>query len=158
MAKRVIIRKALIEDIPSILELWKELMDFHKERDRIFSISSTGHKKFAEHIKSHITSGKSPVFVAEAGKELVGYCLAIVQKNPPVFETKEYGLVENIAVSGKYRRRGIGEKLLHETRNWFSAKGIRRIEAHVAITNNVSTGFWAKMGLKPYLKTFFMEI
>ena len=158
MARRVIIRKAVTEDVPSILELWKEMMDFHKERDRIFSRSVTGHEGFADYISGHMSRDTSCVFVAEAGKDIVGYCLAFVEKYPPVLEIKEYGLVQDIAVSEKYRHRGIGKRFLNEARNWFSEKGISRIEARVATTNKISTGFWAKMGFTPYLETVFVEL
>ena len=135
MAGRVIIRKAVTEDIPSILELWKELMDFNKEYDRIFSRSATGHEGFARLLTSHISSDTSCVFVAEACKDIIGYSLAIIEKYPPLFESKERGLIQNVAVTETYRRRGIGKRLLRKTQNWFSKKGVHRVEAYVAKTN-----------------------
>ena len=55
MASEVIIRKAVDADVSSIVELWKELMDFHKERDKIFSRSAAGHESFADYLRSHIS-------------------------------------------------------------------------------------------------------
>jgi len=158
MSRRVIIRKAVLEDVPSIVGLWKELMDFHRERDLLFSRSATGDEGFVDFITGHILSETSCVFVAAAGTDIVGYCLAFVEKYPPVLEIKEYGLVQDLAVTKIYRRNGIGKRLLKEARNWFYEKGIRRIEARVAKTNKISTEFWAKMGFEPYLETMFIEI
>jgi L-amino acid N-acyltransferase YncA len=158
MAREVIIRKAVAEDVSSIVELWKELMDFHKERDRIFSRSATGHEAFADFVTGHISNETSYVFVAEEGKDLVGYCLAFIEKYPPVLEMKEYGLVQDIAVTMKYQRMGIGKRFLEEARSWFTEKGVHRIEARVAKTNKLSIEFWAKMGFAPYLETVFLEI
>jgi ribosomal protein S18 acetylase RimI-like enzyme len=158
MGKNITIRKATAEDVPAIVELWKELIDFHKECDRLFSRSENGHKAFTDWITGHISSDTSCVFVAEAGMDIVGYCLAIVEKYPPVLEIKKYGLIQDIAVTGAYRRGGIGERLLKEAKGFFREKGLRRIETRVAINNKLSTGFWAKMGFKPYLETAFMEI
>jgi ribosomal protein S18 acetylase RimI-like enzyme len=158
MAGRVIIRKAVREDIPTILELWKELMDFNKKYDRIFSRSATGHEGFAKLLTGHISSDTSCVFVAEAGKDIIGYCLAIIEKYPPFFESKGRGLVQNVAVTQQYRRRGIGKQLLKKTQSWFSKKGVQRVEAYVAKTNKISKGFWAKMGFTPFVETVFREI
>ena len=158
MNRQVNIRQAVMEDVPAIVELWKELMDFHKELDVFFSRSAIGHEGFADFITGHISSETSYVFVAEADKNLVGYCLAIIEKYPPVLEIQEYGLVQDLAVTGKYRRSEIGERLFKEARGWFSEKGVRRIETRVAKSNKLSTAFWAKMGFIPYLETFFMEI
>ena len=67
MSRRVIIRKAVLEDVPSIVGLWKELMDFHRERDLLFSRSATGDEGFVDFITGHILSETSCVFVAAAG-------------------------------------------------------------------------------------------
>lgn len=158
MTREIIIRKATAKDVSSIVELWKELMDFHKEFDRFFSRSANGHEGFADFITGHISSETSNVFVAEAGKDIVGYCLAIAEKHPPVLEIQKYGLVQDLAVTKKHRRRGIGERLLKEALSWFFEKGVDRIETRVAKCNKLSTEFWAKMGFTPYLETVFMEI
>jgi len=158
MAKRTTIRKAVQKDVPAIVELWKEMIDFHKERDRFFSRSAAGHQAFADFITGHITSETSDVFVAEARKDIVGYCLAVVEKYPPLLEIQEYGLVRNMAVSRKYRRKGIGKRLLKEAQSWFSGKGVHRIETRVATSNKLAGEFWAKMGFAPYLETVFLEL
>ena len=158
MSRRVIIRKAVVEDVPSILGLWKELMDFHREHDRLFSRSATGHEGFADFLTGHISSETSFLFVAEAGKDIVGYCLALIEKYPPVLEVQEYCLVQDLAVTEKYRRRGIGKRFLKEAQNWYCEKGIHRIEARVSKYNKAAREFWAEMGFTPYLKTVFLEI
>jgi ribosomal protein S18 acetylase RimI-like enzyme len=135
MTAKVTIRKSVAEDVPSIVELWKELMDFHKARDRLFSRSATGHEAFADYVKGHITSRTSCVFVAEADKNLVGYCIAFIEKYPPVLEMTEYGLVQDLGVTKKYQRKAIGKRLLKKAQNWFFEKGVRRIEARVAKSN-----------------------
>ncbi len=157
MTREITIRKATVEDVPAIVELWKELMDFHKECDRLFSRSENGHKAFTDFITGHISSDTSCVFVAEVGMDIVGYCLAVVEKSPPVLEIKEYGFIQSIAVTGEYRRGGIGERLIKEALSFFKEKGLHRIEARHSARNKLATGFWAKMGFKPYLKTVFLE-
>ncbi len=158
MASEVIIRKAVVEDVSSIVELWKELMDFHKERDRIFSRSTTGHERFADYLKGHISKENSSLFVAEADKDIVGYCLVFIEKYPPVIELQEYCLVQDIAITEKYRRRGIGRRFLKEAQRWYSDKGIHRVEARVSTYNKAAREFWSEMGFKPYLETVYQEI
>jgi ribosomal protein S18 acetylase RimI-like enzyme len=158
MAKEIIIRQAVAEDVPSILEIWKELMDFHKELDVIFSRSATGHEKFEEYVMKNIQNEDFDVVVAVDGENLVGYCMAKISEYPPVLEEQRYGDIENIAVMEKYRRSRIGERLLDEVRKWCLEKGIHRVEAKVSKFNKVSTGFWAKMGFRPYLESVFLEI
>jgi GNAT superfamily N-acetyltransferase len=158
MARRTTIRKAVDKDVPAIVELWKEMIDFHKERDRFFSRSATGHKAFAEFLTGNISSETACVFVAEVGKDIVGYCLAVVEKYPPLLEIQEYGLIRNMAITRRYRRKGIGRRLLEEIQSWCSGKGVQRIETRFSTSNELSAAFWAKMGFTPYLETVFLEL
>jgi len=41
---------------------------------------------------------------------------------------------------------------------WFSQRSIYRIEARVAVRNEVSTKFWRKIGYQPYTETMFREL
>jgi ribosomal protein S18 acetylase RimI-like enzyme len=158
MEEQVTIRNACEQDLDMIIELWKELMDFHKIRDQHFSRSSDGHKKFMEFISGHIASETSKVLVADYNDSIVGYCLASISNNPPVFVIKEYGSIFDLAVTESHRRTGIGEKLCQEIQKWFKERKIQRIELRVAVTNEVSTSFWRKMGYRPYVVTLYKEI
>ena len=93
MMDKVSIRKAVVDDLNAIGNLWQEFMDFHKKRDPHFSRSTDGHERFKEFISGHMISEMSRVLVAEQGTTIVGYCLATLAKYPPVFENRDYGMV-----------------------------------------------------------------
>lgn len=155
---KVSIRKAVAGDLNVIGNLWQEFMDFHKRRDPHFSRSFDGHERFKEFISSHMTSDMSCVLVAEQGTTVIGYCLATVAKYPPVFENRDHGMVFDLAVTELCRRKGIGDRLFREAETWFAARGIHRIEVRVAVSNEISTAFWRKMGFRPYVTRVFKNI
>jgi len=157
MNRKITIRRADVKDVPSIVELWKEMMDFHKERDQIFTRTVTGHEGWIEFVTDHMSNEDSRVLVAECDGQIVGHCLALISENPPVLTTKRYGLFKELAVTANHRRCGIGESLFKEAVKWFEEHGIKRIEVRVSMHNKLSTAFWRKMGLKPYLETLYME-
>jgi len=152
------IRKATWEDTEAISELWKELMDFHKERDRRFTRSADGHKRFAEFISGRIAHETSCVLLAEQQDEIVGYCLATISKYPPVYEHQEYGAIFDLAVTENCRRKGIGQALAEAALQWFSEQDIHRVEVRVATLNKISTSFWKKMSFVPYIEIVYKEI
>ena len=158
MLKEWLIRRATDDDIGAIVELWKEMMDFHKRRDRFFTRLEKGHDKFAEFMRTNISDGDRCVLIAQKGDEILGYCQAIIEKHPPVLKTVEYGRISDLAIASSCRRMGIGKRLFKEAEKWFSAKGIKRIDVRIAVTNEISTRFWRKIGFSPYLETVFMEI
>jgi len=158
MNEQVNIREAVIEDVPAIIEIWKELMDFHKELDAIFSRSATGHERFAEFLMSNSDKEDSCVLVAADGEHIVGYCQATISKYPPVLVREKYVEIFDIAVTEKYQRQGIGRMIIDSLRRWYADKDVDRIELKYLTSNKSAEEFWTKMGFKPYLKTAFLEI
>jgi ribosomal protein S18 acetylase RimI-like enzyme len=156
MQTNYVIRKASTCDVPQIVELWKELMDFNKQYDEHWSRLETGHENFGDFINSHIADEAFCVLVAEADKDIVGYCLSEIQKcDPQILKIQEYGHISNITVTRNFQRKGIGESLLRKTMDWFSKKGVHRIEVCVGIGNKSARKFWTKMGFTVFVETMF---
>jgi len=151
-------REAIKQDIPKIIELWKEFIDFHKERNPFFSRSKEGPENFGRYILENLSKEDAIVYVAESNGEVVAYILAIIQNYPPAFETKQFGFVSDLAVTSGSRRSGIGMYLFKIAKDWFVKKGMNRIEIGVVVTNEISTSFWDKMGFKPYKETCYLEL
>ena len=158
MNEQVKIREGIMEDVPEIIEIWKELMDFHKELDAFFSRSATGHERFAEFLTSNMEKEDSCVLVAADGEHIVGYCQATISKYPPVLVREKYVEIFDMAVTEKYQRQGIGRMIIDVLRRWYADKDVDRIELKYLTANKSAEEFWTKMGFKPYLKTAFLEI
>ena len=154
----VIVREAVIGDLLPIAHLWKELMEFHFARDPYFEVKKDVESVFTEFVKGNILSERGVVFVAEIEGEVVGFCHGTVAHYPPVHLIAEYGMVYDVAVTERFRRRGIGALLFQSIKTWFQAKGLRRLELHVAVNNEVSMRFWAKMGLRSVLETKYLDL
>jgi GNAT superfamily N-acetyltransferase len=159
MSQRVTIRKAREGDVGAVVELWKELMDFHKAVDPIFTRRRGGHKAFAEYLrKDYIGSDQRRAWVAQAGQNIVGFCMGVIEDYPPLLVLKQYGLLEVMAVTKRWRGKGVGEKLLRRALRWFCEKGMSRVEVRYSTANELAAGFYAKMGFRPYLATTYLEI
>lgn len=147
------IRTTKSEDNSRILELEKELGDFHKDLDddEFWIPSST-------RIKDCISNDNAIVLVAEDAETIVSYCLAIIESQPPEFNSKLYGAIKELMVTNSHRGHGIGEKMVKAIENWFRNKDIYRIEVGVAAPNKMGAVFWQKMGYNPGLVLRHKEI
>ena len=139
--------------IREILEVWKEFMDFHKDIDPVFARSKDGHITMGEHLHDLIQSEEAQVLVALDKGHVVAYSIAEIHNRPPVFQYRAYGAISDLAVKSDYRRRGIGEKLLHTMFAWFESHSMDRIELRVASKNEVGYSFWKKHGFQDYMHT-----
>ena len=152
------IKKASRGDVEKIKSLWCEFIDFHERYDGYYKRSENGSKAFGQFVKKQISDRNAFVLIAKLDKETCGYLIARLENRVPVFVETRYGMIYDIAVSEKYRRKGIGEKLYSSSKDWFQKKKVKRIELNVATSNPVSMKFWTKMGLKPYCERRFINI
>jgi ribosomal protein S18 acetylase RimI-like enzyme len=146
----VSIEPATHQQVPPLIEIWKELMDFHKAIDPLFSRSTDGHTHMERRVHELIDKKDARVLVAIAGKKIVGYAIFYIQQRAPVFEEEIFGLISDLAVTAAYRRRGIGGKMVQSMVKWFDSWGIERVELQVASYNEAAYSFWKKYGFEDY--------
>ena len=94
--------------VPQIVEVWKEFMDYHKNIDPHLARREDGHVNFENYLRNLMKSEDAQLVVALDKDRVVGYCLALINKNPPVVKREIYGYISDIAVQSDYRRQGIG--------------------------------------------------
>jgi ribosomal protein S18 acetylase RimI-like enzyme len=151
------IRQATREDLPALMELWKEFMDHHRARDSHYTRTDEGHLRWADWLGKNLDSPDWRLLVAEEGG-IVGYCLAFLNEYPPVFTTTRYGFVQDLAVTGEQRGRGVGRRLYGAAEAWFRERGVDRVELDVATSNPDAAAFWRRMGCGPFQERLFKRI
>lgn len=152
------IRRARDDDLPVIVSLWKEMADFHVERDRYFTMTPSAEESVAAFLRQWMSDDDSEIWVAEQRGRVIGYCLASIAERPPVFLERRHGRIIDLAVTAEYRRRGIGRALVERAREWFRDRGVDSIELKVATSNEVATAFWRSLGFVPNLETFYQRL
>jgi len=153
-----LIRSATLGDIPAIVRLWEELMDFHRKRDPFYTRARNGSDLFRRYVEENVGNDAACVLVAVAEDGIVGYCQGIIDHHPSVLAEPDYGQVLDFIVTAGCRNTGIGSQMFQALRRWFQKEGIRRIEVRHSTFNDLATRFWPKMGFKPYVQTLFMEL
>ena len=152
------IRSATLRDIPDIVRLWEELMDFHRERDPFYTRARNGSDLFRRYVEENVGNDAACVLVALVENEIVGYCQGVIDHHPSVLAEPDYGQVLDFMVTAGSRNTGIGSQMFEALRRWFQTEGIRRVEVRHSTVNDLAARFWPKMGFKPYVRVLFMEL
>ena len=147
----ITIRKATIEDIPSVLKLWTRLMEFHRNLSKHFEPEDDAENVWESFARKQLDEQDSLLIVAEVGGNIIGFSLASIQSNIPVFKIKKYGVIYDFFVEEAFRKRGIGRKLFDFAREWFEQKGVEHLQLSVVHHNSVGQEFWRAMGFTDYL-------
>ncbi|MGD9142591.1 MAG: GNAT family N-acetyltransferase [Dehalococcoidia bacterium] len=145
--------------VKDISKLWLEFMDFHQKYDPLCVPADDSEAGFErEMVRRLMESEKGLALVALDGDIPVGYSLAEIQEPPRGLKRDELGYIHHIAVTGDYRRKGIGEKLYLKILEWFRSRGINRIELDLTARNEVAVSFWKKHGFTDYTHRLCREI
>jgi len=144
----MIIRKATRKDIPSIINLVKQIVDYHRRIDKYYGpLARVGLK---EHIGKSIRGRKKRIVVAEKDEEIIGYFTGAVEKAPKYVSAEKIGVIFDAFVEKKYRNQGVGRKLLDELLDWFKKNKIKHVEVTVDARNKIGLKAWKDFGFFEY--------
>lgn len=147
----LIVRRARLGDVASIVGLWREMWEFHVPLDPRFEITAAADLVMEKWIEESLESQRSVLFVAgHQPEQIEGYCHAMIMENPPVVPWQFYGYISEVAV--RPRRSGIGTALLGAAHDWLRAQGLPYVEVNVSVRNAVARGFWRKAGYSEFLE------
>lgn len=158
MRTKTVIRKATRRDIPSIVALGKELLEFHQVIDPFFTPAENFAAVFARFVEENIRNDAACVLVAVVDGKIVGYCQGMLDRHPPAIAVPDYGQILDFAVTAEHRGTGVGKQMFAALCEWFRKEGMHRIEVRHSSSNETAAQFWSQMGFKPYLQTLFAEL
>lgn len=154
--KKVIIRKAGLEDLTSIQKLNDNLFDlefnnFDDTLKREWALEKEGQEYFEDMIKNEI------VFVAQIEEEIVGYLAgSICEEISYIKET--FAELDNMCIDDEYRRFGIGTLLMDEFKKYCKEKNMQNIKVTASAKNNRAIQFYMKNGFEDYNVTLKFKI
>jgi ribosomal protein S18 acetylase RimI-like enzyme len=151
--------KAEEKHVSDIGKLWWEFMLFHQNIHPWFTPRNGSIPGFEGNQVSRLMKSEDGLaLVALDRGKVIGYSLSEIRGPSAAFGRDKWGYVDDMAVTGKYRRRGVGEKMLTEIVKWFQLKNVDRVELQTAAQNVVANSFWQKQGFTVYMHTLYKEI
>ncbi len=157
----ITIRPGTERDLPDMLRLWREMMDFHARVEPRFRPlpSPAGEQAWREHLSRDVWGSEDwCVFVAEVDGKIVGQIMGMLRDAVPVFEPGRYGYVTDVVVDPAVRRSGVGQALFEALRAWFCERGVSCLQLQVAHNNPASQAFWRAMGCTDYMDTMWYDL
>ena len=145
------IRKAQPSDLPRLTGLWLEFMEYHRRLDGDYELAEGAQEHWGDYAMSKFEDKSAQLFVAVDQEVVVAYAGAVVRDFPPVYTLKKYGLIEEIFVSGDYRRKGIARQLFEAAEEWLLSNDVERIEVSIDSANDASQGFFRDLGFQDHV-------
>ena len=142
------IRKATRRDIDRVLKLSGEFIEEYRKSIKMkTNVSVATALSFKKKIfEKDLKSGHGVIFVAEENGSFVGY-IFILTCSPGMENARRYspGYISDLHVIKKYRKNGIGIKLVREGEKWLKSKGKKEVSLDVGTYNKSAIGLYRKL-------------
>jgi ribosomal protein S18 acetylase RimI-like enzyme len=157
---KISVRKATADDYNSLCELFDEIDTLHRDNLPHIFQKPSGAAREPDYYLELIADENVALFVADAGKQLVGFVHALVRDTPafPVFITRRYAIVDGIAVKSGFQNHGIGRILMDKMQEWAIAKGATSIELNVYEFNTSAISFYERLGYRTFSRKMSKEL
>jgi ribosomal protein S18 acetylase RimI-like enzyme len=158
MDEAVTVRPAISSDIESIIDLWRELLEYHAQLGPNWTPAQDSAEHFARFLAEQLSKDGVLILIAEVDGKAMGYCQAVIGSRPLIFEQTERCVVLDLVVAEAERKLGVGGRLLDEIEGWARERGVRRIEVGVACSNDPAVAFYHNRGFSAYSQRMAKDI
>jgi len=151
------IRKATVDDIPAISELYREqfremsklIPDFIKEGDQS-----------VEFLEKTISNDDSDILVYEDNGNVVGFILLQAKERPDFdfMRPGKYCYIMDIIVTEAHRNKGFGTALMNSANDWAKEHNCSFINLDVLTTNTNAILLYEKLGFIPKAQEMYCKL
>jgi ribosomal protein S18 acetylase RimI-like enzyme len=152
------VRPARPEDGEAVVFLWKEMMDVHAAIDGRLRVGPGWRAQVVESVERWLRGRSSHLLVAETDDGVIGFALGGVATGALGLQASHHGHVAHLCVSPRWRRHGVGRRLVASLREWFVARDTPSVQVYVSCLNPISQRFWRGLGFEDYISRLWCNI
>ncbi len=154
----IVYRQSTQDDLDGVIQLWEESQVYHSELDpRLVMREDAG-----THVRTFYTekffTDNAVIMIAVLDEEIIGYASTFLQPRPPIHLEPFWGFIDALIIASRYRRHGIGTRLMKGVIEWLREKGIVTMRLSVAALNPDGIAFWKKMGFSEIMHLMDLKI
>ena len=156
------IRPATPADVTAVLPMVAKICALHETWDEAkYGFLPSPEQRYEGWLK-RLTTRESSVFLVASAPEqpgkLVGFIVATVDKEIPIYRLKEYAFIHDLWVEEEYRRSGIARQMVMETIERFKQMGVKQIRLDTAAVNESARRLFSSCGFRVSTIEMLMEL
>ena len=152
------IRTAHSNDLPQLVQLWTELMEFHKDHSPVFQLNDESPVTIRKFIENKLDQTNHRIFIGEMKDQVVGMLIASYSEGASLFQLYKKGYIAETIVSSVHRGKGIGKQLQEVAEDWLRSEGATHLELQVSAKNESGKQFWKQAGFEPSTYHFIKKL
>lgn len=148
------IRKVVLKDIPSIIDLSDDFMRDHSrivlKGNRKFkphiALKKNANALFRKHVAKQIRSKDGDIFVVDDNGALKGYMMIFIKKNISLFKLRRFSYISDLYLRKGVRGRRLSSMLKDAAIRWSRKRGVKYISLAVFPQNKLAHSVYKRWG------------
>jgi diamine N-acetyltransferase len=143
----VSVRPARPQDLVVLAQMLDEVVLLHHTEDPT-QFRGPEEAKHAHYLEERFQDPDSGVFIAEDQGVPAGVAITVIRDAPPFLNPSRFVLLENLAVATKFRRTGVGRKLVEAAILWARSRDMHELDLNVYEFNHNAIRFYEAIGFR----------
>jgi len=153
----LIVRAATAADVPGVLPMVGAICRMHQELDPArFPMRADVVERYAAWLPERAVDPRSVFLVAAesksgddaAGERLVGFLVAGVEANIPIYRVAAYGFIHDVWVEPDSRGKGAARAMVEQAVRRFGEIGVREVRLETAAMNDGARALFLACGFR----------
>jgi ribosomal protein S18 acetylase RimI-like enzyme len=165
LSRTMNIRPATEADVPEVLPMVDKLAALHERWDaaKYPYLPNVG-EMYRAWLRSRVRDPRGVFLVADRERLvqdlpfLAGFLVGTVEREIPIYRTKEFGFIHDVWVEEDYRNEGIGRQMTMLAIEKFREIGVRQIRLDTATPNEIARTMFTSLGFRPSMTEMLLEI
>jgi RimJ/RimL family protein N-acetyltransferase len=153
------IRPAKVDDVPAVLPMVAAIAALHEQWDPAkFGYKEHPEQMYRNWLTARASDPRSVFLVADQGDKPVGFLVATVEKEIPIYRLTEFGFIHDIWVEPNYRNEGLARQLVILAIEKFRELGMKQVRGDTAAANEPARSLLHSCGMRPSITEMLIEI
>ena len=153
------IRPARVNDVDKVLALVTKIVALHEVWDEVrFAAREDAADMYDHWLRGRVDDDDAVFLIAEREGFVVGFLIATVDNNIPIYKLDRYGFVHDLWVEEMYRNEGIGRSMTMLALERFKALGVTQVRLDTATKNESARAMFAQCGFRTSTVEMLCEV
>ena len=145
---RAVVRRATLDDLPSIVALRMALLREHAHNPIYGRLRPDADARARKLFAAQLASPNEVIFLADVAGECAGILRCIQSSGSPLLDPAQYAYISSVYVIPKARERGVLRTLLSAADAWCAERGLDEMRLHNAADNPLANAAWEALGFE----------
>jgi ribosomal protein S18 acetylase RimI-like enzyme len=152
VVNKITIHECRIEDLDSSLRhLWRNLTEEMFEIEPLTIPSEANSCKWLDFVKDGLAKRRNILMAAKVEEKTVGYVLLTLPREQTFEVHERFGVVNELYVLPRFRKKGIGKRLLEESLGRIKAEGFKAARISVLSGDKEAIRLYRKLGFRVFM-------